>query len=421
MAKGLMSAALLASCLGAGSLAVAQPLPGPAGLPSPAPIQYPPAIAPCEAPPPAPALRGDLVDERTCFGTDVYIGFDYLYWYTERQKAPPLVSTGAITDPLPGALGQPNSQVVPVTTTPGHNGGRLTLGYGVNQSTEWSVEGNFFILEQASGGRTLSSSGAPGSNVLSRPFFNVNAGLEDADPIAFPTVSSGTIVVGMPSRLYGGDANLRYLAQSSSTGEYRIVYLVGFRFLRLDEKLLIDESVQDLPGLGVPGNSTQMNENFTTHNTFYGGQVGFEYDQTILGPLMLGIAGKLAVGSTLQSETVSGRTSITQPDGTVTTTNNLALLVQPSNAGQRSRSVISVAPEATIRLAWAFNDNFRVGAGYQFLYWSGVARPGDQVDRNISIQALNGPAQIGPALPAAMLSSSTFWAMGLTLNFELSF
>ena len=105
----------------------------------------------------------------------------------------------------------------------------------------------------------------------------------------------------------------------------------------------------------------------------------------------------------------------------MTTGPNRALLIQPSNAGRFTRHEFAAAPEWGVFLAWEFNRYVRLGAGYNFLYWTQVLRPGSEVDRAVNIQALQPFDQVGIARPAPILNHTDFWAQGLTVNLEISF
>src|SRR5262249_13233310 len=129
---------------------------------------------------------------------------------------------------------------------------------------------------------------------------------------------------------------------------------------------------------------------------------------------------KVAMGSTSQTQDITASSEITQPNGTVSSGSNRALLVQPSNAGHRTREAFSVVPEAMLRVEYLFNDYVRIGLGYQFLYWYGVARPGN-IDRAINIQALQPFDQVGPARPSPQFSTTGFWAQGLSASLMFSF
>ena len=62
-----------------------------------------------------------------------------------------------------------------------------------------------------------------------------------------------------------------------------------------------------------------------------------------------------------------------------------------------------------------------ISPGYNFLYWTGVARPGNQMDRAINIQSLQPFDQIGQARPAPLFSSTGFWAQGMSVQMAFTF
>jgi hypothetical protein len=65
----------------------------------------------------------------------------------------------------------------------------------------------------------------------------------------------------------------------------------------------------------------------------------------------------------------------------------------------------------------------RAWAGYTFLYWSEVARAGDQVNLNVNpalLQPGTGPVS-GPFEPSFSFRDSGFWAHGLNLGLEYRF
>ena len=59
-------------------------------------------------------------------------------------------------------------------------------------------------------------------------------------------------------------------------------------------------------------------------------------------------------------------------------------------------------PHVQAKVGYNILDNVRATVGYDFLYWSSVARVGDQIDRQVNDnQQLSGGLGGGPALPAA--------------------
>lgn len=392
--------------------------PGPE-VPPPSPPEGPPRDCP---PPPAGVECVDVgVECKT--GPYVYASAEYLRWWVRKRMVPPLLNAGSVSDPIPGAIGQPAT--VPVLgrtfdNDNGHNGGRFTLGTWIAGCDWATLEGTFFILEQRSDPQTFVSDGGPQSLLLARPFFNVSRGLEDADPISVPNVQGGSITFGQPRRLLGGETNLRVSSAPSIFAPLRrCSLLLGGRYLALDEDFIVTETVFDLPGLGSGGNLTTLGENFTTYNRFYGGQLGAEVE-ACFGGLSVIVTNKFALGYTDQEARVSGLTAVAGTLGPAVA-NDRALLVQPSNVGSYRREEFAAVYEFDFNLAYTFTDCIRVNLGYTFLYLTDVLRPGDQLDRNVTLQPLPQQAVRGQALPLFPMRSSNFWAQGLNVGLQLSY
>jgi hypothetical protein len=452
MGTGWISMALFVGCLGAGGppdtpvlTAIEAPpaATAPPARPVPQPATVPPDVPPgmgpvppwmasgpppfCCPPPPPPTPPPPIEcppEEPGCqCGPCWYVGLDYLLWFVRKIHVQPLVTSGSIFDPVPGALGQPHTQIAVGGTAgdrPFLQGARLTLGVNLDPEQTWAVEVNAFKMAQGGGSTRVTSSGFPGSPVLARPFYNVNAHQEDADPVAVTNMMAGSVAVDVPRNLFGGEANLRYNYVGSPLFSDRFILLGGFRFLKLDEKVGITETLQDLPGLGAPGNFYNLFERFSAHNQFYGGQIGLEFERHV-GPVALDIVGKFAVGGTQQEVNNSAITVIRGIDAVNHVGPNRGLLVQPSNAGKFHRTVFSVVPDLEFNVALALNDHIRVGVGYQFLYWTGVNRAAYQIDRVVNVQALQPFDQVGTARPAAIFTSTGFWAQGLNARIEFAF
>ena len=58
-------------------------------------------------------------------------------------------------------------------------------------------------------------------------------------------------------------------------------------------------------------------------------------------------------------------------------------LALPSNMGTHSSQQFSVMPEIGFTLGYDLTPRLKATAGYTLLYWSNVARPGDQIDLNL--------------------------------------
>jgi hypothetical protein len=68
------------------------------------------------------------------------------------------------------------------------------------------------------------------------------------------------------------------------------------------------------------------------------------------------------------------------------------------------------------------SPNLKVYAGYNFLYWSNVLRPGDQIDRTVDLTFVpNPPPGVPPSgqnRPTVPFTRSDFWAQGVQFGLE---
>jgi hypothetical protein len=356
--------------------------------------------------------------------THFWTEFEWLLWWFKERQLPPLVTVGSATDAIPGALGQPGTRVLfgnSGSDTNPYNGGRFWLGYWCDDDHTFGIEGNIFFLEDRVARKVITSNGDQGSDVVARPFANVNIGAEDADPISVPGIMKGTIIFTQPRQFFGAEANVRLSTGNDQFSRSRWSLLLGGRYLNLNEKFETNEALTDLGGLGAAGFNYSLDEHFTTYNRFYGGQVGLGWDWT-LGSMFLSVDSRVAVGPNHETQKVSGGTSATsQADGTVFLGPNRALLVAPSNVGVTTKNVVSIVPETTFHIGYNFNCHVNMSVGYNFLYWHKLAQPNDQIDRSINIQKLDVFDQVGPARPAPRFEQSNTWVHGLSLSLGISF
>jgi hypothetical protein len=358
----------------------------------------------------------------------VWFRADYLLWWVRPGPvAAPLVTTGSPTDTPPGALGQPGTSVL-FGDGSMHFGtfNGVRLGFGFDLGKGWGVEGSYFGLERRAVIRAFNSD-PNGNPVIARPYFDNQAGMPAAYLDAFPCVLAGGVEVNAQTRLQGYELNVGgdvYQYSGFSFG-----FLAGFRTLELAESLQLTDNVMALvPGvlffLGGPAdppNSLTVLDQFRNYNHFYGGQIGGRAHWRGDG-LDVGLTAKLALGTTQQLAILNGTTTLNTP-GAEPTPNPGGILVQPSNTGRASQSSFGAVPEFALDVGYWITPQIRVALGYQFLYWSRVARPGNEIDTTVN------PAQVpqdprfgnglGDARPAFQFHQSDFWAQGL--NFQVLF
>jgi hypothetical protein len=181
------------------------------------------------------------------------------------------------------------------------------------------------------------------------------------------------------------------------------------------------------------GNVTTLNDSFNTSNQFYGGQFGSRL--SVRGDwFSLDVTGKVAVGSGHQIVDIQG--SVTQsgpnplvPPGLGTFAGGL--FAQSTNIGRFNANPLSVPfmvlPSLEVKLACQITERIRAYAGYDFMYWTQVLRPGNQIDHNVNLSqnAVLDPngvgTLVGPAQPTPLFNRSEFWAQGVSIGLEFRY
>lgn len=422
-------------------------------LPAPAPVPALPRVAeagkngswietfptfpaaPKPGPKPGPGPHTEVIFGEELPPTKWYVRGDYLLWWTKNDSVPPLVTTTTLTQPFLnpnnsaiGALGQPET----VTLFGGEldrnpfSGARLIAGYYLDDCGEKAIEFTGFFLGQRSA--TFVSDSFT-TAVLTRPFTQANAPMREVvERISFPNEAVGKVTVKAPSYLWGLEPNL--LCKWCCGCDYRVDLLAGFRYLNLRESLTVEENIifdsnlmaVDERGVSLAGATNFVKDRFAVLNQFFGGQVGIE-GRWQRDRLTVDGRAKIGLGVTNQQLSVEGFQVVhTRPDN-ATTGYVGGLLALPSNIGDRERDVFSVVPEVGVTVGYYLTDRFRATVGYNFLYWSHVVRPGDQIDPVLNVNQIPnfGKLPDNPDRPAALFKSTDFWAHGITAGFEFRY
>jgi hypothetical protein len=395
---------------------------------SPAPnVPTPPPIAPAQYNP-TPLLYHDY-EPQPCRGFDlsgatqpsVWVDTDYLLWWMRSGSIPILVTTSPLASA--GILGQPGTTPLAGGSSVNlgaFSGIRLGLGCWIDEFQTIGLEGNWFTLGSRSWSLAAGNQGDPGAPVVARPFFNAVSGSEDSEPVAVGGLLAGTVQVQAATRLDGWEVNGLYnLRGDCST---RVDLLAGFRSLNLNDGVTILEDATVLPSIpGLGGSRLQVADEFHARSTLYAGQLGARllYQD---GDWDAKLTGKVALGSTHEEVAINGMTGLTLP-GSLTTVVPGGLLALPSTSGTYRRDVFAVVPEVGISVGYQVTNWIHLGVGYSFLYWSNVARAGDQIDR--VVYPLQAPSLqgVGTAAtqPAFAFHGTDFWAHGLTFALEFRF
>jgi hypothetical protein len=362
-------------------------------------------------------------EDNTCTdqGGTFWFSGEYLLWWIKSAQLPPLVTTSPAGTPraAAGVLG------VPGTTTlfggdsldlEERSGGRFTLGYWLDDEQCLGLEGSFFFLGERSIGFMDASGGNP---ILARPFTDAVTGAQASELVAFPGVVSGGIAVRDTSRLYGADLNLR--AALCRGCNWRLDVLGGFRYFNLEENIAIMENLTIAPTAPLAGSGIMLTDSFTTHNNFYGGQLGLDLEWR-RGRWSLHLMDKIALGDMHEVVNINGGTTFV-PVGGPAITQTGGFYALPSNIGRREQDRFAVLDEAGVKLGYQVTDHMTAFVGYSFLYASSVVRPEKQIDTTVNtsqLPSVMGPGTlVGPARPIFTFRPTDFWAQGV--NFGLEF
>jgi len=392
-------------------------------------------------------------------GGQLYGGAEYLLWWIHGYSVPALVSVE--TPPSLTAVGQ-RGNVVTTTTTQTqssttksvpasavavlvgndrlngndpYSGGRFTLGAWLDDCRQCGLEATFLFLGQRSQDFVISSAAFPGL-ALGRPLIRADTGGDYLELTALPGESVGAIAIRSETQLWGTEVNLRTVLDRGCG--YHVDLIGGFRYLDLHESLNITEASTET-AVAAPGGYTStlggaatasggtsflVADRFATRNQFYGGQVGASGEFFLADRLSLGGSAKVGLGWTHEVVEAAGVTTRTSPDGTVLQSQG-GLLAVSSNSGRTTRDRFAVLPELTVGLGYWITPSLRASVGYNFLYWSDVVRPGDQIDTTVDLSRVPSFSAhyyptVVPVRPAPLFRESDFWAQGINVGLEFS-
>jgi Putative beta barrel porin-7 (BBP7) len=385
------------------------PPPPPYGLAPYGPPPYGPYGPPLNPPP---YVLRDPVDP------DVWIGFEGLLWWSKNQPlSVPVVTTGpASQGSSAGNLGMPGTTSLNRPLNYGADAGfRVFAGGWFDVAHTFGLEGSFFFLGRQSASFGVNDRAGNGSFVINEP-------LSGAPPfstqVSAPGVETGNVLVNSSSRLGGGDLNLQYNLYRANG--WTINLLGGYRYLELDESLTIaadstlfttttyTDNMNNVLATAPPGSVVTAIDSFKTRNQFNGGQVGSAF-QYVWGRWLFGGMAKVAIGDMHEVITIDGNTNVNPAGGTPVPLSggNYATL----QTGRYSTDHFAVVPEGRLTVGYALTPQINGLIGYNFLYLSSVARPGNQIDNSFD----------GVSHPGVPMTISSYWSQGLTASLLFKF
>ncbi len=376
-----------------------------------------------------------------------YGGIEYLHWWAKNAPlAVPLLGTGPDTATVGGGiLNYPDAKVVygaPFPTAaggndsqslPGLSGGRLTLGYWLDDSRRYAVELQGIAFQSVTG--TFTARGSGDSPSMRIPLYNsvpyrmggvgeVVLPSEDGVPVSINGDLAGGVTFKNSLQLWGAQAN--GVASLYRGASWELSGVGGFRYLNLSEGFNLNLDIEGLADTPFASESGWASDQFRTRNRFYGATLGLR-GRYMWGPLSLELTGLLSMGANNSTLDVAGyfqdfNTPLVTPVPRVVAGQRPVaqgpngVFAQPSNEGSSSGSRFALVPEVSIKLAYDITPAISLTIGYDFLYESSVLRPTDQIDRNFS-KGL--PFQQDPNSttgPTRRFKTTDFYAQGVSLG-----
>ena len=355
---------------------------------------------------------------------------DYLFWFPRGDSTPPLVTTSPAGTPqaAAGVLGQPGTVVAfggTINDTV-RSGIRLEMGVWFDPSQALGLQIGAIFLGDSRAGRI---SGSNGSDIIARPFFDAAAGAQASQLVSFPGVVGGTVDPSEITAFDGFDIALR---SNTCCGPcWRIDSLIGYRYLRLADKLSITENLTALtpfaiaPGNVIPaGTAITVSDRFEATNTFHGAEVGIAGEFRFRERWTVEGNAKASFGYLNQRVDINGTTTFLPPGAAAPTVGVGGLLALITNAGPHTHSEGQIVPEINLNLAYDISSTIRARIGYSFLYMNNVYRGGSVIDTSINpfyvppIGALGAANPLRPVLPD---QRTDFYLHGLNAGLEIRF
>jgi hypothetical protein len=334
------------------------------------------------------------------------------WWVKDQPLSVPVLTTGpASLGSSAGNLGAAGTTVIRSPLDYGATGGvRFTLGAWFDTQNTFGIEGSAFFLQEKSTGFGAADPSGTGNFVINEPL----AGATFNTQVSGPGMATGAALVSTSSCFAGGEINGLFNIYRDNSWSIRL--LGGFRYLELNETLTVTNSSTLLSSVDYTdtmgntlvtapaGSFASAWDFFGTRNQFYGGQLGARFEGNA-GRWIFSGAGKLALGATHEVITINGNTLVSPVNAGPVTLQG-GNFATSTNSGRFADTRFAVAPEIQLSVGYQLGAHVCLLAGYNFLWLSSVARPGNQMDNVYD----------GVTRPGVPMASSSFWAQGLTFS-----
>ena len=304
----------------------------------------------------------------------------------------------------------------------------------LNRCSTFGFEGEYFALGDESTDYYIWSDGNP---IVARPFYDNYHNHEATENVAIPRGNSnsldGAIGVSATTRFHGAGAHFLFTTcrqdgcWTDDCGScmtyhdrFRADFVAGYRYLDLEDQLGITETLTS-----TDPNSTSRTQRFSGPRSVQHAELvqrcGSRHEVRVPAEsLVVGLFPRVALGSTHSTVDINGSTRVTDPTGAANDVAQRSVGPERPELGVYTQNNFAVVPELDLKVGFQFTAHTRLVVGYDALYWSSVARAGEQIDRTVNPTYLPGSpvAPTGDPRPLFTFQQTGFWAQGVNVGVD---
>ena len=303
-------------------------------------------------------------------------------------------------------------------------GTRLTAGWWWHDDRHFGMQGEVFGLGNPGQSTTIFPSPTDGT-ILARPFFNTDPAVNapDAQILHQDGNALGSIEFTQASDVYSAAPAFRKNLLCCQNGccqnnTFRIDGILGYRYLQVNERFRAVEVLEPQGPLFPMGTRYELTDSINTKNEFHGielGAIWMRQKQRWIGEL----TGLIALGDVRRQVELDGSSRITVA-GISDTTVPGGFLVRPEQIGRSVDHGFAVLPQIRGDIGYLLRPNWRISAGYNFLFLSSLHRPSGYLTDAFDGSTLAQPPLAPPTGPPQR-SAESVWIHGLQFGLTCCF